>query len=116
MNTMIICKLSVLQHARSAPPGLTACESDTLELWMCDVLAWEGGCSGIGWVQGGFSCMKEVWPSSTATQRASLPVGAVGGEVHCSPLGSAFRESSSISCILPFQSFFPFTSAVMPEL
>lgn len=100
MNAVLICKLSVLQRTRSAPlaapsrPG--PCAILTRSGWMCDVF------------RGVFSCMKEVWPSSTATQRASLPVAAVGGKfIAPSQLCLAKLVHflySSISIIFPFTS------------
>lgn len=94
-NAKIICNLSgPLLHTRSAPlatPTLSAvCDSDTFRF---DVRAFRG-----------FSCMKGVWPSSTAAQRASLPDWTVGGGVHCS--FSFASQSLDISSILLFPAFF----------
>lgn len=99
MNTKIICNLSGTQHTRSAPLAaptiLAVCDSDTF--WL-DVRVFRG-----------FSCMKGVWRSSTATQRASLRVWTVGGKfiaLSALPLKACFLYSS-------ISSIFPFTSAVL---
>lgn len=100
MNTKIICNLSCPpppKHTRSAPLAaptvLAVCDSDTF--WF-DVQVFRG-----------FGCLKGAWLSSTATQRASLPVWIVGGKfITLSALLLHFLYSS-------ISSIFPFTSAVL---
>lgn len=94
MNTKIICNLSCLQHTRSAalarPTILAVCDSDTF--WFDERVFRE------------FQLHERGWPSSTDTQRASLPVRPVGGEfIALSPAS----QSLNISSFLPFQAFFP---------